>query len=72
MIERAKKLYTTVSATVKHRTTHHRRVAIYLLNSLMTSGGAHLHIPIASMFAAAKIYLIDNVINALMRCDNAS
>ena len=44
---------------------------IYSLNSLMTSGGAHIQSPIASMFAAAKRYHIDDAINAFMRNDNA-
>ena len=47
------------------------RVAIYLLNSLMTSGGAHIQSHIANMFAAAKRYRIDDPINAFMRNDNA-
>ena len=49
----------------------YRRVTIYLLNSLMTSGGAHLQSPIASMFAVAKRYHNDDLINAFMRSDNA-
>ena len=51
----------------------YRRVAIYLLNlnSLMTSGGAHIRSPIVSMFAAAKRYHIGDVIHAFMRSDNA-
>ena len=49
----------------------YRRVTIYLLNSLMTSGGARKQSPIASMFAAAKRYHIGDVIDAFMRNDNA-
>ena len=49
----------------------YRRVTIFLLNSLMTSGGARKQSPIASMFAAAKRHHIGDALDASMRNDNA-
>ena len=49
----------------------YRCVAIYLLNSLMTSCGAHIQSHIASIFADTKRYHINDAINTFAISENA-